>query len=266
MGRNWSEAAAENQGRADADNMLDTSSSGEEAARQMLHQLTREAYTDRADLLASGAMVPERNLRIVRQLASKPLSAVYAARDEKQRLRIVKQFVLPVESEENNRMRELFKRECELLQSLDQPAVCRVVEVFDQGNSSFLALEHSPGEDLQTLVSLHGQQAEESVIDWAKQLCAILTHLHSKNVIHRDLTPDNIVMDEDNSLRLIDFGVAHQFLEGVTGTLIGKQCYVAPEQLRGKAGPRSDIYSFGGTCITCSQEWNRGRWHRCRHQ
>lgn len=197
--------------------------------------------------LVSGQMVPGKPLRIVRQLASKPLSAVYVARDDRQRLRIVKQFVLPVESEQNTRMRDLFKRECELLQKLNHSSVCKVVEVFDQGNACFLVLEHSPGEDLLKLIALHGPQSEKAVVNWAKQLCAIMSYLHAQNVVHRDLTPDNIVIDEDNSLRLIDFGAAHQFLEGVTGTLIGKQCYVAPEQLRGKACPSSDIYSFGGT-------------------
>ncbi|MFN8656453.1 MAG: serine/threonine-protein kinase [Candidatus Obscuribacterales bacterium] len=197
--------------------------------------------------LVSGQMVPGKPLRIVRQLASKPLSAVYVARDDRQRLRIVKQFVLPVESEQNTRMRDLFKRECELLQKLNHPSVCKVVEVFDQGNACFLVLEHSPGEDLLKLIALHGPQSEKVVVNWAKQLCSIMSYLHAQNVVHRDLTPDNIVIDEDNSLRLIDFGAAHQFLEGVTGTLIGKQCYVAPEQLRGKACPASDIYSFGGT-------------------
>lgn len=196
---------------------------------------------------SSGEQIPVGNLRVVRQLASKPLSAVYVARDKQQQLRIVKQFVLPSTSAENDRLKELFTRECELLKTLDHPAICRVVEVFDHGNSSFLVLEHSPGEDLQSLVSLHGAQPERVVIGWAKQLSSIMSYLHDNNVVHRDLTPDNIVIGEDNSLRVIDFGAAHQFLEGVTGTLIGKQCYVAPEQLRGKASSASDIYSFGGT-------------------
>src|SRR5207253_2527019 len=66
-------------------------------------------------------------------------------------------------------------------------------------------------------------------------------------ILHRDLTPDNIVAGEDGQLRLIDFGAAREFLDGITGTMIGKHCYVPPEQLRGEATTISDIYSFGGT-------------------
>jgi serine/threonine protein kinase len=55
------------------------------------------------------------------------------------------------------------------------------------------------------------------------------------------------MLDENGQIRIVDFGAAHQFMEGVTGTLIGKQCYIAPEQLRGKANTQSDIYSFGCT-------------------
>lgn len=94
-----------------------------------------------------------------------------------------------------------------------------------------------------------GPRPEAAVIDWAKQVCSILEYLHQREqpIVHRDLTPDNIILCDDGNIRVIDFGAAQQFIEGVTGTLIGKQCYVAPEQLRGLATVRSDIYSLGCT-------------------
>ncbi|HNA71953.1 MAG TPA: protein kinase, partial [Candidatus Obscuribacter sp.] len=70
-------------------------------------------------------------------------------------------------------------------------------------------------------------------------------HQHEPQILHRDLTPDNLVITNNGNLALIDFGSAHQFVEGITGTLVGKQAYIAPEQLRGKATIQSDIYSFG---------------------
>jgi serine/threonine-protein kinase len=75
----------------------------------------------------------------------------------------------------------------------------------------------------------------------------IFLHHRETSILHRDLTPDNIIIGEDGQLRLIDFGAAREFLEGITGTMIGKQCYVAPEQLRGEATTQSDIFSFGCT-------------------
>jgi len=73
--------------------------------------------------------------------------------------------------------------------------------------------------------------------------------LHSQNppIIHRDVTPDNLVLDRTGSIKLIDFGAANEFIATATGTLVGKQSYISPEQFRGKAVPQSDIYALGCT-------------------
>ena len=65
--------------------------------------------------------------------------------------------------------------------------------------------------------------------------------------MHRDLTPDNLVLSVKVGLVLIDFGAANAFIGTATGTMVGKQSYMPPEQLRGKAEPRSDIYALGCT-------------------
>ncbi len=64
-------------------------------------------------------------------------------------------------------------------------------------------------------------------------------------IVHRDLTPDNLVVRNDGALVLIDFGAANQFVGSATGTVVGKQACIAPEQLRGKTVPESDLYSLG---------------------
>ena len=66
-------------------------------------------------------------------------------------------------------------------------------------------------------------------------------------VLHRDLTPDNLVAREGGQIVLIDFGAANEFIGQATGTFVGKQAYIAPEQFRGKATTASDIYAFGAT-------------------
>jgi serine/threonine-protein kinase len=80
-------------------------------------------------------------------------------------------------------------------------------------------------------------------------MAEILNYLHTQDppIIHRDLTPDNVVRREDNDVVLIDFGAANEFVGTATGTLVGKQAYISPEQLRGKATTSSDIYALGGT-------------------
>jgi serine/threonine protein kinase len=87
------------------------------------------------------------------------------------------------------------------------------------------------------------------VVRWLLEAAKILQYLHSQSppLIHRDVTPDNLVLARDGCLSLIDFGAANALLGTATGTLVGKQSYIAPEQFRGKAGLSSDIYSLGAT-------------------
>jgi serine/threonine protein kinase len=80
-------------------------------------------------------------------------------------------------------------------------------------------------------------------------MVSMLEYLHGLDppIVHRDFTPDNLILSDDKTLALVDFGAANQFLGAITGTLIGKQSYMPPEQIRGKAVPASDLYALGGT-------------------
>lgn len=196
-----------------------------------------------------GEFLPGTQTRIIKQLASKPLCAVYLARDAEGKMQTVKQFYLADETEETKAFAKILRREYELLSKLDHPGIAKVATSFTVDQSTYLVIEHRPGTDLRAIVQEHGARSESLTISWAEQICEIMMYLHSREpaILHRDLTPDNIIAGEDGQLRLIDFGAAREFLEGITGTMIGKQCYVAPEQLRGDASQKSDIYSFGCT-------------------
>jgi hypothetical protein len=196
-----------------------------------------------------GEYLPSTHTRIIKQLASKPLCAVYLARDAEGRMLTVKQFYLADETDETKAFAKILRREYELLSRLDHPGIAKVLTSFTVDHSTYLVIEHRPGSDLRDIVKEHGARSESLTISWAEQLSEIMIYLHSREpaILHRDLTPDNVIAGEDGQLRLIDFGAAREFLEGITGTMIGKQCYVAPEQLRGDANQRSDIYSFGCT-------------------
>ncbi|CAN5557816.1 hypothetical protein BH10CYA1_BH10CYA1_25720 [soil metagenome] len=196
-----------------------------------------------------GDFLPGTRTRIIKQLASKPLCAVYLARDAEGKMQTVKQFYLADDTEETKAFAKILRREYELLSKLDHPGIAKVSTSFTVDQSTYLVIEHRPGTDLREIIKEHGARSESLTISWAEQICEIMMYLHSREpaILHRDLTPDNIIAGEDGQLRLIDFGAAREFLEGITGTMIGKQCYVAPEQLRGDASKKSDIYSFGCT-------------------
>ncbi len=198
----------------------------------------------------TGERIHDYSIRIVRKLASKPLSAVYLARGLDSKLVVVKQLVLPNNNDPSTeKYRQSLQREYSILSTLKHPMLARVIDAFEEGRSNNLVLEYIAGEDLRGYVTRRGPRSEKVVTAWADEICQFMQYLHSQDpaILHRDLTPDNIMLDNTGKIIIVDFGAAHQFMEGVTGTLIGKQSYIAPEQLRGKANTQSDIYSFGCT-------------------
>lgn len=91
--------------------------------------------------------------------------------------------------------------------------------------------------------------SQEEVIALSIQMAEILSYLHSLSppIVHRDFTPDNLMLQEDGLLKLLDFNVAQQKTSSVTCTVVGKQAYLPPEQFRGKPCSQSDIYAMGAT-------------------
>ncbi|CAN5712261.1 hypothetical protein BH10CYA1_BH10CYA1_06600 [soil metagenome] len=219
-------------------------------------QMWEEELSRRFSATSFVPLEPDRKLqdgriKIVRQLAFGGLSAIYLAQENEKEMVVVKEAVVPANADEQTHKKaaELFEREARLLIKLDHPQIAKVFDHFAEDNRSYMVLEYIRGQDLRQLVKQNGAQSEESVLHWAKQVASILTYLHSQNppVIHRDLTPDNLVRKEDDTITLIDFGAANEFVGNATGTMVGKQAYIAPEQLRGKANLGSDIYALGGT-------------------
>lgn len=201
--------------------------------------------------LEPGNTLQDGRLTVTGQACFGGLSAIYLARDSDGSEVVLKEAVVPANSEESlrNKALEMFAREAKILASLDHPRIVRVLDNFVENRRNYLVLQHVDGKDLRAIVHETGPQDEDVVLVWALEISRILEYLHSLEppVVHRDLTPDNLVLANDGNISLIDFGAANSFLGTATGTLVGKQCYIAPEQFRGKAIPQSDLYSLGAT-------------------
>jgi tRNA A-37 threonylcarbamoyl transferase component Bud32 len=200
---------------------------------------------DRGKLLQSG------RFKITGQLTAGGLSAIYLAERTDKKAVVIKEAVVPLHADEQTRAKakELFAREAKMLVKLDHPRIARVYDHFVEDNRDYMILEYISGQSLRQLITRDGPQTEDQVLDWALAIVDILHYLHTQDppVIHRDVSPDNLLLREDGVVYMIDFGAANEFVGTATGTLIGKQAYIAPEQFRGKATPQSDTYALGGT-------------------
>jgi outer membrane protein assembly factor BamB len=145
-----------------------------------------------------------------------------------------------------------FERESGLLATLAHPAIPKVYDFFEENGRFYLILELIPGQDLETaLDQAGGPLPEERVARWATQICDVLAYLHNRTpepIVFRDLKPSNVMVTPEERIVLIDFGIARNLNRGDRkGTMIGTEGYSPPEQYRGLAEPRGDLYALGAT-------------------
>ncbi len=144
-----------------------------------------------------------------------------------------------------------FEREANILATLEHPNIPRIFDYFSHNERSYLVLEFINGKDLEELISQNPNfYSEEQVIQWGIELCDVLSFLHNHKpepIIFRDMKPSNVMVNQNNHIILIDFGIAKSFRDGQKGTMIGTEGYSPPEQYRGEASPQADIYALGAT-------------------
>lgn len=151
------------------------------------------------------------------------------------------------------RVIELANREARQIASLDHPNIVAVKQVFEENNTSYMALEFVEGEDLLSLRQRGRQFSSKLIEQITNKMLSALDHLHSKNIIHRDVSPDNIMLGADNKPVLIDFGSAKEMKsEGerrVSSLLAVKPGYSPIEFYKAGrgAGPASDLYSLAAS-------------------
>jgi len=143
-----------------------------------------------------------------------------------------------------------FQREQAIGQKLDHPNVMKVMTDADRSRV-YMVMEWVEGRLLRQLLAAHGKLPPERAIKIAIAICDALDYIHGKGVVHRDLKPENIMIDADDHIKLIDFGIAgNQGSRRLTfaklSQVMGSPDYISPEQVKGKRGDgRSDLYALG---------------------
>ncbi len=225
------------------------------AASAETQQIAGKPQVSYEGLLSAGVQLQGR-YKILGVIGIGGMGAVYKAQDLRfpgvLRLCAVKEMInTALDSQVRQMIVRNFEREASILATLGHPAIPQVYDYFTEGSRCYLVEEFVTGKDLEArLAEAEGFFSEGMVADWAVQLCEVLSYLHNhkpRPIIFRDLKPSNIMLDDHDRIRLVDFGIAKLFQSGEKGTMIGTEGYSPPEQYRGIAEPRGDIYALGAT-------------------
>ncbi|AWK52823.1 Stk1 family PASTA domain-containing Ser/Thr kinase [Clostridium beijerinckii] len=142
-----------------------------------------------------------------------------------------------------------FKREANSIASLSHPNIVNVYDVGSENSINFIVMEYINGKTLKQIIQKNVRLSPFKALDIAFQIAKALECAHKNNIIHRDIKPDNILITEDNIVKLTDFGIA-KVTDSITITnpnnIVGSVHYFSPEQAKGKfVDCRTDIYSLG---------------------
>ncbi|MBM3312747.1 MAG: hypothetical protein FJY80_14715, partial [Candidatus Aminicenantes bacterium] len=202
---------------------------------------TPTAELERGRLLAG-------RYEIIEEIGRGGMGRVYKAFDRKVKETVALKLIRPEISVSETAV-ERFKNELRFARKIAHRHVCRLYDAGEEGPIHFLTMEFIPGEDLKSFLRRSGHLTPAKAVSLARQTAEGLAEAHRLGVVHRDLKPQNIMIDKEGNARVMDFGIARiQEVEGLTGSgvFIGTPEYMSPEQAEVKeVDGRTDIYSLG---------------------
>jgi Tfp pilus assembly protein PilF len=146
--------------------------------------------------------------------------------------------------------RERFLREARACSRISHPNIVTVYSAGEDDGRPYLAMEILEGRTLRQIIQQDGPVPWDKAVRWVRDILGALERLHAEGIVHRDLKPDNIILTNDNIVKLMDFGIARLASSATMtqeGAALGTVYYMSPEQVRGeKVDARSDIFAMGG--------------------
>ncbi len=186
--------------------------------------------------------------QIIEELGKGGMGRVYKVLDIETNEKIALKLIKP-EIASDKKTVERFRNELTTARKIVHKNVCRMFDLGRDKGSYYITMEYISGQDLKALVRQTGQLTVGKSISISKQICSGLAEAHSLGVVHRDLKPNNIMIDRGGNAKIMDFGIARAVKgKSITdaGVMIGTPEYMSPEQVEAKeVDQRSDIYSLG---------------------
>jgi serine/threonine-protein kinase len=186
--------------------------------------------------------------RLEAKLGSGGMSTVYLARDQTLDRQVAVKVMHREMSEQADQL-ERFRQEARSVAKLSHPNVVSVIDAGEDGGHPYIVFEYVDGETLKQRIGRNGALDTQEAIAYAIEIARGLSIAHARNMVHRDIKPQNILIDAEGRAKLTDFGISRQLEQDgmtATGRVLGTTDYVAPEQAMGrKVDPRTDIYSLG---------------------
>lgn len=185
---------------------------------------------------------------ILEKLGEGGMGVVYKAEDSKLKRTVALKF-LPGYKSASEEDHQRFKNEARAAASLNHPNISTIYSIEENDDEAFIAMEFIDGKDIKSCIpKVLLQQNPDQFNNYILQISEGLEAAHKRNIIHRDIKPQNIMITKDGHVKIMDFGVAKLSNANITkvNLTVGTLAYISPEQLQGKQiDYRSDIWSFG---------------------
>ena len=185
---------------------------------------------------------------IIRQIGAGGMSEVYLVKDNLDRLFALKTISTRLSHDPSFRQR--FEQEARIMATLSHPNIVQLHSYFEEEGNFCLVMEYIEGGSLKDLTRRIGPIPEKRALKILRQIAEALSYAHGKGIIHRDIKPSNILLDANDNVKVMDFGIA-RMTEGpgitMTGTQMGTLTYMSPEQIQDSkyVDHKTDIYSLG---------------------
>ncbi|MBL6537564.1 Stk1 family PASTA domain-containing Ser/Thr kinase [Streptococcus suis] len=187
--------------------------------------------------------------RIVKQIGRGGMADVYMARDLILDGEEVAVKVLRTNYQTDQIAIQRFQREARSMAELDHPNIVRITDIGEEDGQQYLAMEYVNGLDLKKYIKDFAPLSNDDAVRIMGQILLAMRMAHTRGIVHRDLKPQNVLLTEDGTAKVTDFGIAVAFAETSltqTNSMLGSVHYLSPEQARGsKATVQSDIYAMG---------------------